>query len=269
MRTVGAVAAVPAGRVVAGHSGPAWLAWVGLGLAVVAGFVDAIGFLGLFHLYAAHMSGNTASAGADLGRLDWGSAVHSTFPILIFLLGVCAGALMKQAGVRRGIRSWFALACIVEAALLAALMVFGGTPASSGDLVENSPAYFVLIVLPCLAMGIQSATFQRVGTIGVRTTFVTGILTGLGEELVAAVYGLRDRPTTTDHGEAVAASSALEGTLERAALFAGIWLAYLVGGVLAGVGQQLWALGALVLPVLGLLGLALVDLVHPIQPGRP
>jgi uncharacterized membrane protein YoaK (UPF0700 family) len=268
MRTVGAVAAVPAGRLNAGPSGPAWSAWVGLGLAVVAGFVDAIGYLGLFRLYAAHMSGNTASAGADLGRLDWGSAVHSIFPIVIFLLGVCAGALMKQAGVRRGMRSWFALACIVEAVLLLVLMVFGGRPASNGDLADNSPAYFVLILLPCLAMGIQSATFQRVGTIGVRTTFVTGILTGLGEELVAALYNLRDRPPTTDHGEAVAGSPALEGTLERAALFAGIWLAYLVGGVLAGVGQQLWALGALVLPVLGLLGLAAVDFVHPIQPGR-
>ena len=118
-------------------------------------------------------------------------------------------------------------------------------------------------------MGIQSATFQRVGSIGVRTTFVTGILTGLGEELVAALYGLRQRPPTTDRGQAVAASPALEGTLERAALFAGIWVAYLVGGVLAGLGQQLWALGALVLPVLGLLGLAAVDVVHPIQPGRP
>src|SRR5919205_4232647 len=110
MRSVGAVAATPTGRI--GHPGNARLAWVGVALAIVAGFVDAIGFLGLFRLYAAHMSGNTASAGADLGRLDWGSAVHSIFPILIFLLGVCAGALMKQAGVRRGIRSWFAVTCI-------------------------------------------------------------------------------------------------------------------------------------------------------------
>jgi uncharacterized membrane protein YoaK (UPF0700 family) len=268
MRTVGAVAAVPAGRLTAGHSGPAWLAWVGVAMAVVAGFVDAIGYLGLFRLYAAHMSGNTASAGADLGRLDWGAAVHSIVPIALFLVGVCAGALMKQAGLRRGMRSWFALTCIVEAVLLAMLMVFGGAPAASGELAENSPAYFLLIVLPCLAMGIQSATFQRVGTIGVRTTFVTGILTGLGEELVAALYGLRERPPTTDRGGAVAASPALEGTVERAALFAGIWFAYLVGGVLAGVGQQLWALGAITLPVLGLLALALVDFVHPIQPGR-
>jgi hypothetical protein len=56
-------------------------------------------------------------------------------------------------------RSWFALACIVEASLLALLLVFGGSRTSSGELLENSPAYFLLIVLPCLAMGIQSATF--------------------------------------------------------------------------------------------------------------
>src|ERR687886_85787 len=145
MRTVGAVAAVPAGRLNAGHSGPAWLAWVGLGLAVVAGFVDAIGFLGLFHLYAAHMSGNTASAGADLGRLDWPSAGHSILPIVVFLGGVCLGGLIKQAAIRKGLHSWFALTCGLEALLLALLMVFGGSPATSGDLVRNSPEYFVLI----------------------------------------------------------------------------------------------------------------------------
>jgi hypothetical protein len=85
---------------------------------------------------------------------------------------------------------------------------------------------------------------------------------------VAAFYQLRDRRPTNDHGEAVAASPALAGTLERAALFGGVWFAYVVGGVLAGVGEQLWALGALVLPVLGLLALAALDLVRPIQPGR-
>ena len=267
MRTVGAVAATPAGRV--HHLDDSWLAWVALALAAVAGFVDAFGFLGLFRLYAAHMSGNTASAGADLGRLDWASAVHSAFPILIFLLGVCLGALVKQMGIRRGMRSWFALTCGVEALLLAALMLVASGPAANGELVGNSPAYFVLVVLPSLAMGIQSATFQRVGSIGVRTTFVTGILTGLGEELIAALYGVRARRLSADHGEAVAASPALEGTLERALLFAGIWAAYLMGGVLAGVSQQLWAVGALVLPVLGLLGLALLDLLRPLQPGRP
>jgi uncharacterized membrane protein YoaK (UPF0700 family) len=267
MGTVGAVAARPAGRL--GQLNQARLTWVAVALAAVAGSVDAVGFLALFRLYAAHMTGNTASAGADLGRLDWGAALHSLYPIVVFLLGVCLGALMKQVGIRRGLRSWFAFACGVEALLLAVLMVVGGDAASNGELVENSPAYFVLIVLPSLAMGIQSATFQRVGTIGVRTTFVTGILTGLGEELVAAVYGLRERRPTADHGEAVAASPALEGTLERAALFTGIWFAYLVGGLLAGLGMQLWALGALILPVVGLVGLAVLDLLRPIQPGRP
>jgi uncharacterized membrane protein YoaK (UPF0700 family) len=266
MRTVGAVVAAPGGRIV--HLDEAWLAWVGLALAGVAGFVDAVGFLGLFRLYAAHMSGNTASAGADIGRLEWASATHGVFPILMFLIGVCLGAWVKQAGVRRGVRSWFALTCGLEALLLALLMVFSRGPAQGSDLVGNSAEYFILVALPCLAMGIQSATFQRVGSIGVRTTFVTGILTGLGEELVAAMYGIRDRRPMVDHGEGVAAGAALEGTLERAALFGGIWAAYLVGGVLAGLGQQLWALGSLILPVLALAALAVVDLLHPIQPGR-
>jgi uncharacterized membrane protein YoaK (UPF0700 family) len=268
MHTVGAVAAAPAVRI--GHHDEGWLAWVGIVLAGVAGFVDAVGFLGLFRLYAAHMSGNTASAGAGLGRLDWATSLHAGVPILIFLVGVCLGALIKQEGVRRGLRSWFALTCGLEALLLAGLLALGNGPAASGDLLQNSAEYFALIVLPCLAMGIQSATFQRVGAIGVRTTFVTGILTGLGEELVATVYGLRERRPAIDHPDGIAASQGFfGGSMERAALFGGIWAAYLVGGVLAGIGLQLWQLSSLIVPVLALVGLSVVDMLHPLQPGRP
>ncbi|HYY90065.1 MAG TPA: YoaK family protein [Chloroflexota bacterium] len=258
-----AVASLPVGRI--GHFNEAWLTWVALTLSVIGGFVDAVGYLALFRLFTAHMSGNTAAAGADLARLEWSTALRSLIPIATFLLGVCLGAAIKQEGSRRGLRSWFAVSCGLECLLLTTLMTFGQGPADDGLLEQNSRAYVVLATLPCLAMGIQSASFQRVGSVGVRTTFITGILTGLGEELVSSVYAGRHEREPAGGAE-VSLSAPNQATLERALLFGGLWLAYLVGGLLAGVGLLLWRLGALILPVVALAGLAILDVVRPLQP---
>ena len=258
-----AVASLPVGRV--RHHNEAWLTWIALALAVIGGFVDAVGYLALFHLFTAHMSGNTASAGSDLAELEWSAALRSGIPIATFVAGVCLGALVKQEGIRRGLRSWFAITCVLECLLLGALMAFGHGP--NGALLEQiSPQYVLLVALPCMAMGIQSASFQRVGSVGVRTTFVTGILTGFGEELVSGVYHLRRQPNSLS-GTEVSVSAPGQATRERAMLFGGLWLAYLVGGLLAGIGLRVWQLNTLIVPVVGLVVLALVDVLRPTQPG--
>jgi uncharacterized membrane protein YoaK (UPF0700 family) len=257
-----AVASLPVGRV--RHLNQGWAFWVALTLAVIGGFVDAIGYLMLFHLFTAHMSGNTASAGADLGQLEWSNALRSFVPIALFLIGVCVGAFIKREGIRRGLQSWFAVTCALEGLLLVALIVFGEGK-NEAALAQNSGQYVFLVALPCLAMGIQSASFQRVGSVGVRTTFVTGILTGLGEELVATIYHVRDRRQDSDTAE-ISVSAAMTGTLERASLFGGLWFAYLVGGIVAGVALVLWQLESLILPVIALVVLAVVDFVRPTQP---
>jgi hypothetical protein len=76
-------------------------------------------------------------------------------------------------------------------------------------------------------------------------------------------------PSTGRRLPATARADQVSRTAPRAALFVGIWSAYLVGDGLAGVSEQLRALGGLELPGLRLLGLATHDLVHPIQPRRP
>src|SRR5579883_2472981 len=96
-----------------------------LGLAGIAGFVDAVGFLNLAHLFTTHMSGNSAAAGAYLGQGDWRSTLHRIIPVPVFVLGVIAGAFLTEQAVARHKRSvfWFPLA--LEAVLLALYLAAG------------------------------------------------------------------------------------------------------------------------------------------------
>ena len=55
-------------------------------LAVVAGYVDAVGFLTLAGLFVAHMSGNTVRLGVFVGEDDWNLAAQRLVPIIVFTM---------------------------------------------------------------------------------------------------------------------------------------------------------------------------------------
>src|SRR5690349_6360434 len=74
--------------------------WLAVSLAWVAGFVDAVGYVSLFRLFIAHMSGNSAAMGAHFGQGEWGEAFYRAFPIPVFVLGVIAGAALHEAASR-------------------------------------------------------------------------------------------------------------------------------------------------------------------------
>src|SRR6266545_4772058 len=70
-------------------------------LAVVAGYVDAVGFLTLAGLFVAHMSGNTVRLGVFVGDGDWSLAAQRLVPIIVFTLGVAGGIALVEALRRR------------------------------------------------------------------------------------------------------------------------------------------------------------------------
>ena len=241
-------------------------------LAWVAGGVDAAGYLTLFHLFTAHMSGNSVGMGAAIGREDWTEALTRMTPIPFFLAGVAIGTLLVELARRRGVRSTFALVLSFEAMLLAAFMGFGGTLLRRGTLtVEIAAAwqFYVVVALPVLAMGLQSATLRRVGGRAVRTTFVTGMLTNMTEDAVRYLFWLRDHVhgRSRRHAGRVLRVSARQPTLARVVLSSAIWGGYIVGAILDGGAQLSWHLGALVLPLAGLAGIIGIDLVRPIPLG--
>jgi uncharacterized membrane protein YoaK (UPF0700 family) len=151
--------------------------WAALLLAWAAAFSDAIGFLVLQQLGASFMSGNSMAMGVALGRLDWPAVLQRGLPILAFFLANMLGFLVLTQVRRWGIRSPFAVVFGLEAVCLLALLMIG-TRALQGGVIRpsHSGAFYLCVVLLTLAMGLQTATVQRAGGQGVRTTFVTGVL---------------------------------------------------------------------------------------------
>src|SRR3954447_13390374 len=61
------------------------LGTVAVALGAVGGYIDALGFLLLYQLFAANMSGNSILLGLSLGRGQWDVALHQFLPIPLFV----------------------------------------------------------------------------------------------------------------------------------------------------------------------------------------
>ncbi len=144
-----------------------------IGLAALAGYVDAFGFLSADGYFVSFMSGNTTRLGVNLSR-DPALAVIPALLILGFVLGVMLGALVSaKAGARRK---------PVTLAIVAALL----TTSSAARLAGSNE---VMLGAMVLAMGALNNTFQRDGEVAVGLTYMTGALVRLGQGLAAALLG--------------------------------------------------------------------------------
>jgi uncharacterized membrane protein YoaK (UPF0700 family) len=77
---------------------------VAITLAAIAGWVDAVGFLVLFGLFTAHLSGNTARLGVELGQGNVGLALYLRGADRRVLVGVVVGMAYighRERGSRR------------------------------------------------------------------------------------------------------------------------------------------------------------------------
>ena len=235
-------------------------AWLAVLLAWVAGIVDAVGYLTLFRLFTAHMSGNSVEMGLRLGQGDWAEALRRAVPIPLFVLGVALGAALSEAAARRGMRSTFALVLALEAALLLTFMLYGSGSLRGGAFPSTTDwTYYLPVALLVLAMGLQTATLQRVGGRTVRTTYVTGMLTNLALASVTYLFWRYDRKRGQVGADDKGAS------LQRVALLGAIWCAYALGAILGGYAELHWALRSLLFPLCALAAVIALDLLRPIN----
>jgi len=144
-----------------------------IGLAGLAGYVDAIGFLSADGYFVSFMSGNTTRLGVNLAT-DPARAIIPALLIGGFTCGVAAGAL---AAARAGARRKPAVL-----ALVAILLLCGGLSGAAGF---HGPLMAFLV----LAMGALNNTFQRDGEVAVGLTYMTGALVKLGQALGGAMAG--------------------------------------------------------------------------------
>lgn len=143
------------------------------GIAAVAGFVDATGFLAADRYFVSFMSGNTTRLGVELARGSHAALIAGSL-IVGFTLGVMFGALVAEKTLQHRKSTVLGLAC---AFLLVGAVghAWGSTPLFLGGSV--------------LAMGAINNVFRRDGGVALGVTYMTGALVRMGEGLAGWISG--------------------------------------------------------------------------------
>ena len=237
---------------------------IALSLTAVGGFVDAVGYIALFQIFTANMSGNSVHIGMYLGQRDWLNLLRPLCAVASYFVGVVLTRITIQIAGRNGIRSIASFTLAVEALLL--VFFARATPAMHlGQIVgQHSPAYFALVGLLAFAMGVQTATLTRVGTLTIYTTFVTGALINLTESFTRVLFWAYDTLPHKGISDLVRLARQQKDVREGTML-ASTWTCYVVGAALGTISKQRWELRALYLPVAVLAAAIVVDQLRPID----
>jgi uncharacterized membrane protein YoaK (UPF0700 family) len=242
-------------------------AWLAISLAWAAGFVDVTAWLVLYHVYASHMSGNTASFARDLAERKWTAAFHYGWVILPFVGGLLYSATTTKAARRRGFRASFSIALITEVFLLGAFMALGsrymdeGQPRATGGAME-----LLLLSLPAAAMGVQTVTVTNINGLRVYTTYLTGSLSKFAEAVVDHLFWLYDRTRgrfTSRLGKALRVSPH-QKSFQHATLTGGLWVGFFLGACCAALAEPRFKLLGLFAPIAVLVAAVIVDVIWPV-----
>lgn len=142
-------------------------------LTVVSGFVDAVSYLGLGHVFTANMTGNVVLIGFAAAGAPGFSMAASLCALGSFLVGaVLAGRMMRRVTSPRRLLQ---LAMVIEAGCTAGTAVVAGMVTTIGS---GWPRFTVIAVLAS-AMGLRNAAVRRIGVPDMSTTVLTTTLTGL------------------------------------------------------------------------------------------
>lgn len=203
--------------------------WLAALLAYVAGYIDTVGFLGVFGLFAAHITGNMALLSAALIHNQDGSEAK-LLAIPVFMFAVAVIRAVSHAAERRG-ADWFRPAATVHLALLAAFMLAG----IAWPPFESASDWRAVAtgLLGVAAMGVQSAMTRIDGL--VQTTAMTGNTTQMVIDLV-------DLASASDF----AARAKAVASLRRVAP---VVIGFVGGAASGGLGYDRAGFAALALPI--------------------
>ena len=149
--------------------------------AFTAGFVDTVGFVGLFGLFTAHVTGNFVLIGAAIVTHHSG-VIAKLLALPTFIVAVALVSLFLRHCRKAG-RAPVAPLLMAEALLLTAFMVSGLAlgPFTGGD----QPAAILTGLIGVLAMGVQNAASRTVFAHLSPTTVMTGNVTQMVLDLVS------------------------------------------------------------------------------------
>lgn len=186
---------------------------LGLLLTAAAGMIDVVGFIELGGFYTSFMSGNTTQLGAGLAHLGPALALPAGL-VVMFVIGSFLGSLVSSIGNRRGRVG--VLAIVIAGLLITLTLHTNGFSAAQAMLALAAAA------------GAQNAVLPQPGAVRLGTTFVTGTLFAVGQDLARAVR--REAPPL------------------RWAQHLLVWFALLFGAFIGAAAYGYWQVGALVIP---------------------
>lgn len=148
------------------------------GLSLLAGHVDALGFMALGGFFVSFMSGN--STRFSVGLMESAPLITALLPlgiIALFVTGVMLGKFIRHHRLHNPSTSLLAFMsfCLFLGALFAELG-------------------FVLATVPCMAiaMGAANNVFVREGEVSIGVTYMTGTLVKFGQRLAGSCLGEPD-----------------------------------------------------------------------------
>jgi uncharacterized membrane protein YoaK (UPF0700 family) len=215
----------------------------GTGLGFVAGFMDVFGFMRLFGLLAAHVTGNLVFTAIEIAR--GGSEIAVKLAALpMFCLGVAFAAFIVEKRRISG-RDPVRPLLLMQTAILAAAIPLGlAMPPPTGP---DHPTVMVIGGIMLFAMAIQNAVMRLVLVKVPQTTVMTGNITQAISDTVALGGGFvstadRQRDETS--------------VRHRSALLTAIVVAFTLGGIGGGIGHLHVGYPSMLLPLALLAGLA-------------
>lgn len=141
------------------------------GLSLLAGYIDALGFLALGGVFVSFMSGNSTRFSVGFSQAPMTLAALLPLGIIaLFLTGVVLGRLIRHYIPRRPCSS--ILFCML------ACLTLGASFYQIGLTVITVP-------LMAISMGMANNIFMRKGEVSIGVTYMTGTLVKLGQNFAS------------------------------------------------------------------------------------
>jgi uncharacterized membrane protein YoaK (UPF0700 family) len=144
--------------------------WLPYELAFVGGYCDAGSFV-LTKTFTGQVTGNLVLAAIAVAAHDWRSLLAHFSAIGAFLLATVLSMLMM-----RRLQLWPSAHILASIMLIEAILIACASLMTSS---EGFPKREIFLVLMSLGFGLQNGSFTRAGGIGIRTTYITGVITNL------------------------------------------------------------------------------------------
>jgi uncharacterized membrane protein YoaK (UPF0700 family) len=165
-------------------------------LSYVAGFVDTAGFVALFGLFTAHVTGDLVAAGVAMGGRPTLAMLGRLAMIPTFMVSVAAAALFVRKQKQRGTAPLPSLLALMTGALA----IFCATGIALHPLAQAPEVGAVVLIggTGVFAMAIQNTLMRDVLTTCSPTTIMTGNLTQVTIDLVELLFPAQNDTHTRD-----------------------------------------------------------------------